>query len=78
MTKAYAWLPHIKDSIINIVGDAGREGMENLVTYWTAKFAIRGFTEALARELPEIKVSAVNEDPASFNTAINSFLYNRA
>lgn len=60
-----ACLPYVKDSIINIVGGAGMEGMENLVTYCTTKFAVRGFTEALAKEQPEIKVLAINEDPGS-------------
>jgi len=47
--------------IINIASVAGKEVYEGLTTYCATKFAVRGFTKALALELPEgIKTYSVN------------------
>ncbi|MCH8945867.1 MAG: SDR family oxidoreductase [Nanoarchaeota archaeon] len=51
-----------KDAVIvNISSDAGKEAYENLTVYCATKFGVRGFTQALAKELPKgIKVFSVN------------------
>lgn len=58
MTKAS--LPHIKETIINIASGAGQVAYGGMSTYSATKFGVRGFTQALAQELPNIKVYAVN------------------
>lgn len=58
MTKAS--LPHIKETIINIASGAGQTAYGGMSTYSATKFGVRGFTQALAQELPNIKVYAVN------------------
>jgi NAD(P)-dependent dehydrogenase (short-subunit alcohol dehydrogenase family) len=47
--------------IVNMASGAGEEGYEDLTVYCGTKFAVRGFTQALAAELPKgIRVYAVN------------------
>lgn len=47
--------------IINISSGAGKEAYEDLTVYCATKFGVRGFTQALAKELPKgIKVFNVN------------------
>lgn len=63
MTKAV--LPYMQGQgngiIINIASAAGKNAYEGLTTYCATKFAVRGFTQALAKELPkEIKIYSVN------------------
>lgn len=57
MTQAL--LPKIKKQIINIISTAGLKGKVNEAAYVASKFAIRGFTESLQKELVDIKVTAV-------------------
>jgi NAD(P)-dependent dehydrogenase (short-subunit alcohol dehydrogenase family) len=53
-------LPHVRDTIINIASTAGLEGFPTLSVYCATKFGVRGFTQALAKELKGVKVFAVN------------------
>lgn len=74
MTKAV--LPFLKGQgkglIINIASAAGKKVYENLSVYCAMKFGVRGFTQALALELPEeIKVFAVN--PGMTATQMTNF-----
>ena len=47
--------------IVNMASDAGEEGYEDLTVYCATKFGVRGFTQALATELPKgIRIYAVN------------------
>ena len=47
--------------IINIASAAGKNVYEGLTTYCATKFAVRGFTQALSKELPSgIKIYSVN------------------
>jgi short-subunit dehydrogenase len=59
MTKAF--LPHLlavpKAKIINIISTAGLRGKVNETVYVTTKFAIRGFSESLVKELEGTNVS---------------------
>jgi 3-oxoacyl-[acyl-carrier protein] reductase len=64
-------LPHVKEMIINIASAAGKEGIPYLSVYCASKFGIRGFTQALAKELPEIKIYAVN--PKQTATRMTNF-----
>jgi len=49
-------LPYLKDTIINLSSGAGLEGYEDLTVYCATKFGIRGFTQALSKELPQVNV----------------------
>ncbi|MCX8029187.1 MAG: SDR family oxidoreductase [Brevinematales bacterium] len=55
-------LPYVKDKIINISSGAGKTGFSELTTYCATKFGVRGFTQAIAKELHNIKVISVNPD----------------
>lgn len=58
MTKAL--MPMIKEKIMNIISTAGLRGKVNESVYCASKFAIRGFSESLLKELEDrIKVVAV-------------------
>lgn len=54
-------LPYIKERILNIISTAGLKGKVNESVYVASKFAIRGFTESLQKELEgkEVRVTAV-------------------
>ena len=69
------FLPHLdkKDSIIiNISSGAGKTGYSTLTAYCAAKFAVRGFTQALAEELPSgIKICSVN--PGMTSTRMTNY-----
>lgn len=57
-------IPYMKEDeriIINISSDAGKVGYGEIVPYCASKFGVRGFTKALALELPDnIKTYVVN------------------
>jgi len=58
-------LPHLEETkdafIINVASMAGKQAFDELVPYYASKFGLRGFTQALAHELPDfIKVYSVN------------------
>jgi 3-oxoacyl-[acyl-carrier protein] reductase len=55
-------LPHVEDMIINIASGAGQTGFAELAPYCSTKFGVRGFTQALAEEIPITKIYAVNPD----------------
>ncbi|NUK31710.1 SDR family oxidoreductase [Parageobacillus sp. VR-IP] len=59
MTKAF--LPHLlampKAKIVNIISTAGLRGKVNEAVYAATKFAIRGFSESLVKELEGTNVS---------------------
>lgn len=55
-----ACLPHVKGAIVNVASLAAHQGMPTLTTYCATKFGVRGFTEALAHELPGIGVFSVS------------------
>ncbi|MBI2656841.1 SDR family oxidoreductase [Candidatus Woesearchaeota archaeon] len=64
-------LPYVKGLIINIASGAGLEGYPEITTYCGTKFAVRGFSQALAQELKEIKVYVIN--PGVTATRMNDF-----
>ena len=64
-------LPHVKDTIINLSSGAGLEGYEDLTTYCATKFGVRGFTQALSKELAQVKVYTMY--PPVTATRMNNF-----
>src|SRR3989344_549024 len=65
-------LPLTKSLIINIASKTGTIAEMNATTYGATKWGVRGFTKALALELPsEIKTYAIN--PAGTATQMNDF-----
>lgn len=55
-------LPYIEDSIINIASGAGIQAHLTLATYCATKFGVRGFTQTLVLENPQLRIFAVNPD----------------
>lgn len=64
-------LPYTTDKIINMASGAGLEGFAELTTYCATKWGVRGFTKALAEEIPRIKVYSIN--PGAIATRMNDF-----
>ncbi len=60
-----AFLPHFlrqkEGVIINIASLSGKQGFEELTVYCGTKFGVRGFTQALSKELPAgVRIYCVN------------------
>lgn len=71
-----AVLPHLEKQdggfIINIASGAGKMGIIGLSVYCATKFGVRGFTQALAKELPKkIKIYSIN--PGKIATKVSNF-----
>ena len=64
-------LPYVKDVIINLGSAAGKAGYGDLTVYCGTKFGVRGFSEALSQELPNVMVYTVN--PGVTATRMNEF-----
>ncbi len=58
------------EMIINIASGAGKTGYADLTTYCATKFGVRGFSEALSKEV-NIKIRVVN--PRSTKTRMTNF-----
>ncbi|QQG49711.1 MAG: SDR family oxidoreductase [Candidatus Berkelbacteria bacterium] len=71
MKLTNALLPQIQETIINIGSQAGKRAGAEHVAYCATKFAVRGFTQGLAQELPSLKIYAVNPD--GINTQMNDW-----
>ncbi len=69
-----AFLPHIiqvpEAHIVNVSSIFGVVGVPAQVAYCTSKFAVRGFTEALAEELSGTSVGVTVVHPGGVNTGI--------
>lgn len=72
----HALLPHLKSrpaaSILNIGSAFGSIGYPGYAVYAATKFALRGFTEALRRELADTAVNCQLVAPRATRTGINS------
>ncbi|TSA45580.1 SDR family oxidoreductase [bacterium] len=55
-----ACLPYVKEAIVNIGSNLGIIGRRNLSVYSATKFAVRGFSKSLAKEMPHLKIFTVN------------------
>jgi short-subunit dehydrogenase len=79
LTKAL--LPHLQQRdeamIVNIGSTFGAIGFPGYAVYCATKFGLRGFSEALARELSDGPVRVVYVAPRATNTAMNSFAATR-
>src|SRR3989344_3330487 len=53
-------LPYIKEGIINVGSTLGLTGKKTLSVYSASKFGLRGFTKALAKELPDLRIFMIN------------------
>lgn len=71
-----ALLPHFmacpQATIITIGSTLGRLGYPGQVTYCATKFALRGFSQALRRELADTRVRVMYIAPRATRTAMNS------
>jgi NAD(P)-dependent dehydrogenase (short-subunit alcohol dehydrogenase family) len=65
-----ALLPHVR-TVLNVGSDLSTFGMARLTVYCAAKFGLRGFTQALALERPDLRVLCVNPDRTA--TGMNDF-----
>ena len=64
-------LPHVKEAIVNIASGAGKTGYSGLGAYCATKFGVRGFTQSLSREVPELRIISVN--PGATATRMTQF-----
>jgi short-subunit dehydrogenase len=75
MLLVRAALPHLlaqnSGRIVNIGSAFGSIGFAHFATYCTSKFAMRGFSEALRRELTDSKVSVCYVSPRAAKTPLN-------
>lgn len=58
-------LDYIRDGIINVVGGAGSHPVADLSIYCATKYGVRGFTEVLALENPNLSIYSVSPTMAS-------------
>lgn len=58
--------------IINIASGAGEEGFAGLTVYCATKFGVRGFTQSLAKELPD-GIRAYSVNPGTTATRMTGF-----
>ena len=75
MLLVRAALPHLltqnSGRIVNIGSAFGSIGFAHFATYCTSKFAMRGFSEALRRELVDSKVGVTYVSPRAAKTPLN-------
>ncbi|HEY5973595.1 MAG TPA: SDR family NAD(P)-dependent oxidoreductase [Geobacteraceae bacterium] len=57
-----ALLPLVSSQVINIGGQLGKTVMADMAVFCAAKFGVRGFSQALALERPDLKIILVNPD----------------
>lgn len=56
------FLPLIRRGIVNIASAAGKTAYAEMSVYCGTKFGVLGFTQALAEEIPRLKIFCVNPD----------------
>lgn len=64
-----------KGIIVNICSYCGRRGRQDLSAYCASKFALRGFTECVAKELEGTGVRCFSVSPGGINTKMRSDLF---
>lgn len=69
MTKAM--LPYVTDTVINIASGAGLSASDEIPVYVATKFGVRGFTQAMALDHPELMFITVN--PGATATRMTDF-----
>jgi 3-oxoacyl-[acyl-carrier protein] reductase len=63
--------------IINISSGAGRKGHPGMSVYSASKFAVQGFTEAVAKELENTGVKCIALCPGGVNTQMRAALFGK-
>ena len=75
MLLTHAMLPHLKTRraalIVNIGSAFGAIGFPGYVAYSASKFGLRGFSEALARELQDTEIGVLYVAPRATDTKMN-------
>tara|TARA_Y100000590_G_scaffold287466_1_gene323618 strand:+ start:73 stop:798 length:726 start_codon:yes stop_codon:yes gene_type:complete len=64
-------------SIINISSRAGRRAVPKLSAYTAAKFAVRGLTESVSKEVEETGIKCVTISPAGVNTGMRAMVFGK-
>ena len=62
-------------TIINISSRAGRRAVPKLSAYTAAKFAVRGLTESVAKELQDTGIKCISISPAGVNTGMRAMVF---
>ncbi|MBI5057358.1 MAG: SDR family oxidoreductase [Nitrospirae bacterium] len=57
-----AMLPHVRETIINVGSFLSKNAYGDMAVYCASKYGVRGFTQSLAEELPDLKICCVNPD----------------
>jgi NAD(P)-dependent dehydrogenase (short-subunit alcohol dehydrogenase family) len=71
LTLTWLTLPRVRDAVINVVSTASLHGSATLAPYGAGKWGLRGFTKALAKEHPELRL--YNVHPTVTATRMNDF-----
>ncbi len=58
----HAFLPYVRKAVINIASAASKETYPEMVVYCSTKFGVRGFTQALPKEYPRLRICCINPD----------------
>tara|TARA_B100000029_G_scaffold501768_1_gene575814 strand:- start:20286 stop:21011 length:726 start_codon:yes stop_codon:yes gene_type:complete len=64
-------------TIINISSRAGRRAVPKLSAYTAAKFAVRGLTESVSKEVEETGIKCVTISPAGVNTGMRAMVFGK-
>jgi NADP-dependent 3-hydroxy acid dehydrogenase YdfG len=64
-------------TIINISSRAGRRAVPKLSAYTAAKFAVRGLTESVAKEVQDTGIKCISISPAGVNTGMRAMVFGR-
>ena len=62
-------------TIINIASRAGRRAVPRLSAYTAAKFAVRGLTESVAKEVQDTGIKCISISPAGVNTGMRAMVF---
>jgi len=62
-------------TIINISSRAGRRAVPRLSAYTAAKFAVRGLTESVAKEVQDTRIKCISISPAGVNTGMRAMVF---
>lgn len=63
--------------IINLASRAGRRAVPRLSAYSAAKFAVRGLTEAVAKEIQNTEIKCISISPAGVNTEMRAMVFGK-
>lgn len=69
MTKTA--IPHVTSAVMNVASRAGERALPNVSVYSATKFGIRGFTQSIAKEYPDLKIFAL--DPGMTATEMTDY-----